>query len=271
MKNDTDGNPLSSKQVKGDEKLVKAMKLNRKAMTLIDLAFLVPCVILITLLLISSSTSREMSLGAACSDNLRKMGAAMKMYASDYDDHLPAFVITHPEYGATPHWDYVVEWIINGYFDQPLGSHPASVKDPAFGRQFNRCPSSETRETYGFNSTYIHFRGRAPFVNVKRWPNNRMAQINPGTMLWADSGTYRILGHSIGDQADTYAMKEDSTGDGIPDTSSERGFLCGVPLRHAEKANALFAGGNVDGVGYDILTDVGKGGPGWMFWGSDHY
>lgn len=251
--------------------MLKRMLLNSEAFTLTDLAVVIPCAVIIISLLINSSTGRERSQETVCADNLRKMGNVMEMYASDHDGQLPAMVTRHAEYGVTPHWDYVVAWIVNPYFDKPLGSHPVSAQDPAFGRQFNRCPSADTRETYGFNSSYIHFRGRAPFLNVERWRNNRLSQINPGTMLWSDSGSTRILGHSIGDQAETHAMTEDTTGDGIPDASSAQGFLCGVPLRHDERANALFAGGNVDGAGYDLLTDVVKGSPGWLFWGSDHY
>jgi prepilin-type N-terminal cleavage/methylation domain-containing protein len=109
----------------------------RRAFTLIELLVVVAIIaLLIAILLPSLSRAREMARRSTCAANLKAQGSCMAVYATQYEDHLPA--VNNPD-----SWWYHDEPPFFG--DQLINlsnSVSSSTLQPPTARKLFYCPSN---------------------------------------------------------------------------------------------------------------------------------
>lgn len=218
---------------------VKGDRSKRKGFTLIELLVVVAIIaILAAMLLPALSQARERARGAVCIGNLKHIGIAFLMYASDYDGYLPAYY----------HGGYYWNRYINPYFNESMSTKT--------GYQYLTCPSyRHSRDymggveiySYGCNETTIaSFPSFTWAIFDTGYPSTvrKLDKLKSSTFLVADAVNLGIYNPSM------WSFNTDSDGDGYKDVYSLRMDYPygGVCFRHNKIANFLFADGSAKAV-----------------------
>lgn len=150
----------------------------RRGLTLVEIAVAMGlCAMLLALAVPGLSTVRAASRGARCSSNLRQMGAAALLYASNNRDAMPAAILfTMTDIGmSTQAWD--VEQRADGTL-RPGPIWAYTDAPPTSPGDILQCPEFEGPSTFGidpfsgynYNTTYIGAEGRFPELGPDgRW------------------------------------------------------------------------------------------------------
>ena len=115
----------------------------RKGFTLIELLVVIAIIaILAAILFPVFARARAKARQATCASNLKQLGLAFEMYASDYDDALPGATNGPGGSGLYGGWVWYANFGVpgQGYFDVTNGSLFAYVKN----RQVYQCPDDNS-------------------------------------------------------------------------------------------------------------------------------
>lgn len=214
------------------------------AFTLIELLAVVSIVlILLSLLFPAISKMRESGHSSACVSNLRQIGAAFQMYASDNNGLFPA-----PRYRAQEEdvarknpsgKNWQIE--INGYLGKDIKTWSASYANtdryvfcPKYLPEYKQTKTLQSRVAGGYG------------MNVNLTDNwtyrfSSMKIVKPATTV--------LVGDS-----DDYHLDAEKPGWVTPD--KEGLFKSGDPIRHAKMANYLFVDGHVAALTPDDAFDA---------------
>ena len=221
----------------------------KKSFTLIELLVVIAIIaILAGMLLPALSKARERARKISCTNQLKQVGIAIHIYATDNNDSLPWL-------GTA--WNYVSDTIYSSYLGYGcistppeavmgyLGGDPATMDAKAYHKAIKRtfvCPSDsanhaefdgtetgwlQTSYVYGFiNGQYADMRGFESLTNGIDHPRSK-ATDDPGLIIFADKvdNLQRIL------------------------TGGEIGFPTNpVPGNHGKDVNVLLLGGSVKSI-----------------------
>ena len=158
-----------------------------KAFTLVEMLVVIAIIgMLAALLLPALARSKLMAQRSVCISNLKQIGLAVKMYANDHGDVLPA--------SATPPADY---WKTNGidvwnvyksYIKSYVGlKAPSSPEDKIFA-----CPSDNFYATTGeqetFNNAPLHEQARSDYSSYDYNTGNLKTNYSSGTTFYGIAG-----------------------------------------------------------------------------------
>lgn len=180
-----------------------------------------------------------------CIANLKKLGTAFALYASDWDGRLGPFSYE----GA--------------YLDSALAGvapYMGKKKGDIFGVTFMRCPNAPAKAefTYGLNYPFV-FGYSNPRFNHAGGPV--LAKIPANVYMVADGA--RAIYHPT--PTGHWGFTSDTDGDGINDRSTS-GVYNGLSAVHNNGANFLFSDGSVKWVSLKSwLQDEGQ------IWGKADY
>ena len=175
------------------------------AFTLIELLVVISIIaLLIALLLPALGRSRNFSMQAICTSNLRQLGIAFHPYVEDYDNHLPP---------QESYWYDPIRRYLNmpksynildpdgTYSDQIVGYTAPGLSCP-YQEVYN--PSDGPSGPYGMNNPNVVRSGAA----------ERLDDVPATTFFFADAYSAWIWAPNV------YPLTVDLDGDGILDTSS---------------------------------------------------
>jgi prepilin-type N-terminal cleavage/methylation domain-containing protein/prepilin-type processing-associated H-X9-DG protein len=152
------------------------MRRDRRAFTLIELLVVVAIIaILAAILFPVFARAREKARQASCASNLKQIGLAMAMYASDYDDHLPPTWVWVPASWPPPAQGYWYKgfWM----WDVPLYPYvrtgTAGSNGKMQGHGVWQCPS-------GYTSSQAHARNYGCNLSVFGYLNMDEATYGAG-------------------------------------------------------------------------------------------
>ena len=214
---------------------------NHHVFTLIELLVVITIIaILASLLLPSLSRAKTSARSTLCLNNLKQVGTAWMTYAVDADGFLPRMNQPVPV-GEKPHWPE--NTYASGYLPTPeIGGTTVMVCPigPRTNTWSPTAPNSARDFTYGMvNYVEQDFSGWQKTGSASQPPGWRLAPILPPTtqVLAADS-------RERGVAQQCYFIRPTSAG-----TAQK------THLRHASKANILFADGHVSGSDFAELVN----------------
>ena len=234
----------------------------KRCFTLIELLVVIAIIaILAAILLPALNSARERGRSASCINNLKQLGAAVAFYADANDDFVPSSRATYDDsdsafnkYAAAGKDAGITvsrRWYsdIFPYIAPQLDKESASTAELKDGSVF-RCPSDpdfkfheSTQSSYGWNSTDAYGPGLAKAYHSghKYCQSKRLGSFsNPSSCI--------LIGDTYGDLKAQYVIVNGKINAGNG-TSQGPGFI------HQERANLLFAAGNVDSKSEDEIID----------------
>lgn len=205
------------------------------AFTLIELLVVIAIIaILAAILFPVFAQAREKARQASCQSNLRQLGLATQMYATDYDETFPI-----AQYAVPPAIQYWFGQGVAGKYDKTLGLLYPYMKN----HQVQRCPSWTGRARfgdgngYGYNWQFVGSDLGITF-DFSTWPNLKNpateAALNAptGKILFADSGFYNAPWYGgDGEMTETPFIDPPSQWFGIPT----------VDFRHVDSGKTIDA------------------------------
>ena len=216
-------------------------KRNSSSFTLIELLVVVTILaILASLLLPSLAKARTAARSSTCLNNLKQVGAAWMTYAADADDFLPRMNQPGSRH-KKPHWPE--NTYANGYLPTPeIGDTTVMLcpMGPRTNTWLPTAPNSARDYTYGMaNHVEQSLSGWQPTGSSANPPGWRLAPIlSPTTRVIAADSRERSAAMQC------YFIRPTSNG------AAQK-----THLRHANKANTLFADGHVSGADFAELVN----------------
>jgi prepilin-type N-terminal cleavage/methylation domain-containing protein/prepilin-type processing-associated H-X9-DG protein len=153
-----------------------------KGFTLIELLVVIAIIaILAAILFPVFARARAKARQASCVSNLKQIGLAFQMYATDYDDQLP--------YAAPSQWNWTYGWLHENFWGAPWPRTNLGGWDPV----------GLTNGVYGMLNPYIK--------NSQIWfcLDDPWRSLAPGGVAWGttSAATQGYIGYMICDQWDT--------------------------------------------------------------------
>lgn len=171
------------------------MRKQEKEFTLIELLVVIAIIaILAAMLLPALNRAREKAHAAKCISNLKQMGQAVSMYATDYDDFVPTVTLNPDVSGQTNYSVWYGRDCIGGYMNYQGGMVGGQAIRPWQGGVFD-CPTNYRNSgpypasgsgtvNYGFNNMALGL-GSNQYYTV---PYLKAGRIAPDTFVIGDTG-----------------------------------------------------------------------------------
>ena len=221
----------------------------KKGFTLIELLVVIAIIaLLVSILMPSLKTARELAQKVVCANNIRNIGMAETFYSQDNDDSITC------QYGSRMWYDFLI-------FSKPFDPINSAKYVYLENTHLLVCP---TRLPNKFN-----FDNTTTFTDANWWQNYTLrfftygmhGYFSGGEATENASGTFLRLAQ-LSSPADVSLLADTSTsGTGkqfylYADYSLLFGQY-GVGLGHVGQANVYFADGHISGHGKDTLEDNG--------------
>ncbi len=202
--------------------------MKRRGFTLVEILIVLAIVgILAAILLPAFNRARSAARTAACASNLRQIGLAMRQYAQDNNGLYPDPDIYG--FGARCAWpDHIFSYVRSEEIFECPEAEGLSYKAG--------CGPEDTSESpiITFNGSYDMNDLRTPLGKFNVRLSETSLRYASSTVLVLDgTGRPMNLGATV---------------------NAERILISGVPLRHDDAANVLFADGHVKRLGLDALA-----------------
>ena len=210
------------------------MRKAHNGFTLIELLIVIVIILLIAAILLPIfSEAKKTAYQVTCTNNLRQIGIALRLYSEDWSGYYPLF--SHYNNANPQCW-----WTLWGAMIQPyVGKGPQHV-----GWNYLVCPTRPSKEygvyTYGVNYPYIM--GYPASAGYGQKGSAKLNKVPSEVFVIADAREYVVY------HPQWWWFGTDRDGDGVLDTFNDpsmqnyNAFGGGV---HRQGANCLFADGRV--------------------------